>query len=453
VTLLPGQVRFFTNSYTTSPNQCGPWVDTLTARAVSVCGVGITNSATSICAATNTPAIRVTKTCPSTPTGPDELLVFSGTVSNAGNIILTNVTVVNNRPQANTLVFGPVTLLPGEVRTFTGSYRTPFDSCGPYSDTLTSSARSICGVTVSNSATAVCPGITTPRISITKSCPLTNTPFFSLLVYSGVVSNSGNITLTNVVVFDNKPAPNTPVLGPINLAPGQFVRFTNSYFIDDDCCGPFADMLTAMGRDKCTGSNVVKTATAVCPALTLPSLSITRTCPTNQITLGVPIPFSGIVSNSGTVVLSNVVVIGNNGQVIMSMPGFSVREWMDYSGTFTIGNCPQSGLVTNIVTITGYDICSGSQISASASCIITCGQGKAPVVIQSPVLTRKGFAVSFLTEEGYSYRIEYTDSLTAPASWHTLTTVSGTGSVVTYEDPATNDKRFYRVICSQLIPE
>ena len=447
VTLAPGQVRFFTNSYTTSPNQCGPWVDTLTARAVSICGVGITNSATAICAATNTPAIRVTKTCPSTPTGPNELLVFSGTVSNAGNIILTNVTVVNNQPQANTLVFGPVTLLPGEVRSFTGSYRTPFDSCGPYSDTLTASARSICGVTVSNSATAVCPGITTPRISITKSCPLTNTPFFSLLVYSGVVSNSGNITLTNVVVFDNKPAPNTLVLGPTNLAPGAFIRFTNSYFIDDDCCGPYADMLTAMGRDKCTGSNVVKTATAVCQALTLPALSITRTCPTNQITLGVPIPFSGIVSNSGTVVLSNVVVINNNGEVIMSMPGFSVREWMDYSGTFTITNCPISGQTTNVITITGYDICSGSQVSASAVCIITCGQGKAPLVIQSPLVTRKGFAVSFQTEVGYSYRIEYTDSLTAPVTWQPLSAFNGTGSPVTYEDPATHDKRFYRVVC------
>ena len=62
-------------------------------------------------------------------------------------------------------------------------------------------------------------------------------------------------------------------------------------------------------------------------------------------------------------------------------------------------------------------------------------------------MTRKGFAVSFQTEVGYSYRIEYTDSLTAPVTWLPLSIFNGTGSVVTYEEPATHDKRFYRVVC------
>jgi uncharacterized repeat protein (TIGR01451 family) len=452
VTLTPGQVVVFTNSYITPTNACGPWVDTLRASGRSICGVGVTNTATAICPAIVTTGIRVTKSCPQTPTGPNELLVFTGTVSNTGNVALVNVVVVNNQPGPNTPVLGPITLMPGETRTFSGSYRTPFDSCGPYTDTLTARGTSICGLSVTNTATATCPGITTPRISITKSCPLTNTPFNSLLVYSGVVSNSGNITLTNVIVVDNKPVPGTLVLGPTNLAPGQFIRFTNSYMIDDDCCGPYADMLTASGNDKCTGSNVVKTATAVCPALTLPSLSITRTCPTNPIVLGVPIPFSGIVSNSGTVVLSNVVVVNNNGEVIMSMPGFSVGEWMDYTASFTITNCPRSGLITNTVTVTGNDICSGVQVSASATCILTCDGGGQPLIIFNPTITKDGFTLSFPSEEGNSYTIEYADALNAPIEWKTLTTVNGTGGIIVITDPMTQPYRFYRVICSPQIP-
>jgi uncharacterized repeat protein (TIGR01451 family) len=446
--LAPGQSISFTNSYTTPLDQCGPWVDTLTARGVTICGTLVTNTAVAICPAVTTPAIRVTKNCPATPTAPGDLLVFSGTVSNAGNITLVNVTVVDNQPAPNTPVLGPITLAPGEVRTFTASYRTPIDSCGPYIDTVTARGTSICGVAVTNTATATCPSLTTPRITITKSCPTNPTPFGGLLVYSGVVSNSGNVRLTNVFVFDNKPTNNTPVLGPTNLLPGQSIRFTNSYIVaDDDCCGPYADMVTAVGASACTGSNVMKTATAVCPGITYPSLTITRTCPTGPIVLGQPIVFSGIVSNSGNVVLSNVLVIGQNGEIIMSMQGFSIGEWMDYTGSFIISNCPPSGLVTNTVTITGNDICTGARVSSTATCIINCGGGAQPVTILSPMLLRTKFTLSFQSQQGKSYTVQYIDSLTPPITgWQTLSNVIGTGGILPIEDTSLSTQRFYRVL-------
>ena len=40
------------------------------------------------------------------------LLIFTGTVTNTGNTLLTNVVVVNDHPASNTVVFGPVTLPP-----------------------------------------------------------------------------------------------------------------------------------------------------------------------------------------------------------------------------------------------------------------------------------------------------------------------------------------------------
>jgi len=46
------------------------------------------------------------------------LLGYSGTVYNSGNVTLTNVTVVNNLPVANTVVFGPTTLAPGVTANF-----------------------------------------------------------------------------------------------------------------------------------------------------------------------------------------------------------------------------------------------------------------------------------------------------------------------------------------------
>ena len=442
VTLAPGAVRLFTNSYTVPLNACGPWIDTLNASARSICGSNVTSQATATCAAVTTPVLRVTKNCPASPVAPGDLIVFSGTVSNAGNITLTNVIIVDNQPTNNTPVFGPVTLVPGQVMAYSGSYRAPLDFCGPLNDTVTASARSICGSNVTHTASASCPVITTPRISITKRCPAAPTPFGGVLVYTGTVSNNGNVTLTNVFVFDNKPTNNSPVIGPIILAPGQAVSFTNSYSVLEDCCGPYDDTLTARATSIC-GTNVVKTATAVCPGITYPCLSITRTCPTGAVTLFQPLPFSGIVTNCGNVTLSNIVVVGNDGTVFMTMDGFAPGEWMDYTSSFIPTNCGPN--VTNIVTITGNDICSGARVSSTAICIINCSTGQGNIILSPSLLVTK-FGLSFPSEAGKNYTVQYINTFNAPLNWQTLTNLTGDGSVLTIFDSRTNGQRYYRVL-------
>jgi hypothetical protein len=46
------------------------------------------------------------------------------------------------------------------------------------------------------------------------------------MVFSGSVSNSGDTILTNVFVVSSQPSPNTPLLGPIELAPGETKVFS-----------------------------------------------------------------------------------------------------------------------------------------------------------------------------------------------------------------------------------
>jgi len=58
-------------------------------------------------------------------------------------------------------VYGPTTLAPGAGAQFTGSYRVPPCSCGPFVDTLTASGTNIYGGGVTNSFTATCPGTNT----------------------------------------------------------------------------------------------------------------------------------------------------------------------------------------------------------------------------------------------------------------------------------------------------
>jgi hypothetical protein len=71
-----------------------------------------------------------------------------------------------------------------------------------------------------------CPG-TTPGIAVSVSCPTD----CGLAGFSGSVTNTGNVTLTNVFVLSSQPSNNTLLLGPISLAPGAAAIFAGAYLI------------------------------------------------------------------------------------------------------------------------------------------------------------------------------------------------------------------------------
>ena len=144
--LLRGQIASFSGSWVPL-NPCSPSTATFVAQGVDQFTTNprtVTSSADTTCQNTLTPGIKVTKVCPAQPVAPGQLLTFSGSVSNTGNVTLTNIVVVNNQPAANTPVFTRATLAPGEVVSFTGSYTAP-TNCS-VTDTLTATAASRCGV-------------------------------------------------------------------------------------------------------------------------------------------------------------------------------------------------------------------------------------------------------------------------------------------------------------------
>jgi hypothetical protein len=124
----------------------------------------------------------------------------------------------------------------------------------------------LCGNTntCSQTVTILCSGVGTPGIAVTKNCPSNSVPPGGLLIFTGMVTNTGNTLLTNVMVVNDQPTSNTLVLGPISLAPGEAANFTGSYFVVSCSCGPFADTLIATGSSPCGGS-VTNFASSSCP--------------------------------------------------------------------------------------------------------------------------------------------------------------------------------------------
>jgi len=198
--------------------------------------------------------------------------VLTGTLTNTGNVTLTNVLVVNNQPAANTPVLGPVTLAPGVGTNFTGSYLIPTNLCA-ITSTVTATGQDQCaGRTVADSFTTICPVLTSSRLSVTQLCPPAPVGSGALLTYSGSVRNAGDTTLTNLVVTSDRTGA-TPVFTVASLAPGVSADFTGSYTVPANSGCSISSTLTVRGNDAtsaCGGTPVLATATTLCALLTAP---------------------------------------------------------------------------------------------------------------------------------------------------------------------------------------
>jgi len=361
--LAPGATVNFSGSYLTPLDCCVVW-STVQASGQACAGVTVTDEDTTTCIIATLPQLVITKVCTPGPLQPGSLLTYSGSVSNAGNITLINVTVVDSAAPNNSPLPGDTDLAPGQSVSFDGAYVVPPDFCG--NDTLTASGLDVCNyLPVIDSVTTTCPITTTPRITVTKNCPLLPTPRGGLYTFTGSVSNAGNVSLVNVYVTDDQPTNNTPVIGPITVAPGLSVNFTNSY-VAPVCCCLIIDTLTARGQDHCSGSNVTDTATAVCPLLTIPTIAVVPNCPANPIPMGSVYHFSGYVTNTSAVVLTNVWVFGPQGTnpPVLGPLDLAPGQAEAYSGTYTVpfNTCSVS------VTAVGQETCGGTYATNTASC-------------------------------------------------------------------------------------
>jgi hypothetical protein len=323
--------------------------------------------------------LEVTKFC-TNGVGENGLITFTGTVKNCGNADLTGVVVTNFFNGTSAQVFGPVTLTPGEVQTFSGSYQ-PTDICQPSEDTLIGYGTDplLCLVTATNSAT--CSLVLTPCITVTKNCD--TVALGSLNTVSGAVTNCGDVTLTNITIVDNVYGSLTTIA---SLAPGA--GETYSVQVSNAACGSFPNTVTATGTTVC-GTNISATATNTCVVTCPPNICITKgvVCapsdgsdcgpglayapsatgaagPTNQASFCYEI----VVWNCGSDVLTNVTVVDNKiSSVAGSFPttlAVNQRATNYYQASYG----PNTS-TTNIVTATGTGQASGITTNKVAQAI------------------------------------------------------------------------------------
>jgi gliding motility-associated-like protein/uncharacterized repeat protein (TIGR01451 family) len=232
---------------------------------------------------------------------------------------------------------------------------------------------------------------TTPKITITKEGLFEDTNGNGItnvgdkVKYTFIVTNTGNTTLTNVIVTDEK-IPNLSITGgATTLAIGSSTTFTASYTITQaDIDAGFVYNLAKVTGTPPIGPNVTATSTDPTPCTTCP---IKEDCPACTITVltqkpgialvktstfidtnndgfaqvGEKINYVFTVTNTGNVTITNIAITDNQlpGLIISNSPIVSLAVGAtnnSATGTYTITQADiDAGKVTNTALAIGKD--------------------------------------------------------------------------------------------------
>ena len=292
-----------------------------------------------------------------TPTGPfvtvGSTVTWTYIVTNTGNVPLTNVTVTDD--QGVTVSCPQDTLTVGESMTCTASGTA---QAGQYTNLGTVTGTPPVGPDVTDSDPDHYFG-SAPSIDIVKltngtdndTPPGVYIPVGSTVTWTYQVTNTGNVTLTDVAVTDNKgvavSCPKT------TLAAGESMTCTASGTAQ---AGQYTNLGTVTGKPP-VGNDVTDSnpdnyfgQAAAISIVKKTNGTNNDVAPGPTLAVGSTVTWTYIVTNTGNVPLTNVTVTDNKG-VVVSCPKttLAVGESMTCSGSGTA----QAGQYMNIGTATG----------------------------------------------------------------------------------------------------
>lgn len=328
VDLEPGASQTFTATYTVQQadiDAANDITNTATANATPARGTyaPVTDDET-VTVETAAPDAIFTKTASDTTNvAAGDVITYSYDVTNSGNVTLNDVTVSDVHSGTGTLsAITPanITLAPGQSETFTATYTVTQEDVDAGLDiTNTATLTSIPQTGALSPATAdetVTVEASTPATTLVKTASDTaGVGEGDVLTYSYLVTNSGNISLTNVSVSDIHSGSGTlSVITPasVDLTPGESQVFTATYTVTQEDVDAGTD-ITNIATTAATPANGTYTPSTDDETVTLepaaPLLTLTKTASdTTDVAVGDVITYTYLAANTGNVGLNDVTI-------------------------------------------------------------------------------------------------------------------------------------------------
>ena len=316
--LAPGASKTCTATYTLTQADvdAGEVVNTATATGTPPTGPPVTDDDTVTTTIPADPSIVLVKSAGPIAdvdgNGPDvgDTIAYSFLVTNTGNVTLDPVSVADPKVGAVSCPAGP--LAPNASRTCTATYTlTQADvNAGAVVNTATASGTPPTGPPVTDQDTVTTTVPTNPRIDLQKKADTAGpVQAGDQIIFSFTVTNTGNVTLTNLQVQD--PMVGTVTCPTTTLAPGEQTTCTAAPYTvtsADVAAGSIVNKATASadggGGVKVNSVDEVEVLTAAAPD---PSIRLVKRADTaGPVRAGDEVTYSFTVTNTGNVTLTHV---------------------------------------------------------------------------------------------------------------------------------------------------
>ncbi|WP_338226522.1 DUF7507 domain-containing protein, partial [Algoriphagus confluentis] len=337
-TLAPGESETITTTYTVTQQDVdrGSVINLATATGTDPDG-GETEGTDEIeVTGEKNPAISIEKSTTTESFDQEgDVIEYSLTVTNTGNVTLTDVTITDPLTGLDQNIG---TLAPGESETITTTYTVTQQDVdrGSVTNLATATGTDPDGGETGGSGSVVVEGEGNPSIDLTKTAGVeTYTEVGQEIPYTLVVTNTGNETLTNVVVLD----PLTGLVETIpNLDPGESVSIETTYVVTegDISAGTITNTATATGN-AADGQLVEDSASTLITVGILPGIQIEKSVDkTAVIAVGEVINYTLVVTNTGNSILEDVVVTDPLTGFEEEIPSIAPGESISFETTYTV---------------------------------------------------------------------------------------------------------------------
>ncbi|RLF26029.1 MAG: hypothetical protein DRN01_05615, partial [Thermoplasmata archaeon] len=191
-----------------------------------------------------------------------------------------------------------------------------------------------------------------PDIKLVKTANVTQACIGETITYTYRVTNTGDVTLTNVNVNDNMLG--SIVLNTTTLNPGEYAVGTAHYTVnEDDLPGPIINHATASGTPP-VGEDVTDTDYTSVEVCYHPGIDLIKEADVDEACIGETITYTYTVTNTGDVTLNNVNVEDDLlGSITLNKTTLAPGEWATGTATHVVDENDLPGPIINHATATG----------------------------------------------------------------------------------------------------
>ncbi|MDI5949799.1 DUF7507 domain-containing protein [Flavobacterium yafengii] len=416
--VLTGSVNLAVSPSTLIPNATGTATATYTIQQIDVDSGKVTNSATvtgttpTNGTVTDTSGTTITNDIPTettlTPspsialvkvgavggTGVGNVITYTFTVTNAGNTTLSNIVVNDALTGSVNLAVSPSTLTPNTTGTATATYvikQSDVDAgkvtnsatvtgTTPTNGTVTDTS----GTTITNDTPTETTLTPSPSIALVKVGAVGgNGAIGNVITYTFVVTNTGNTSLSNIMINDVLTGSVNLAVSPSTLIPNATGTATATYTIQqiDVDSGKVTNSATVTGTTPTNGTvtdtsgttitNDTPTETTLTPS---PSIALVKVGAVGgNGAIGNVITYTFMVTNTGNTSLSNIMindVLTGSVNLAVSPSTLIPNATGTATATYTIQQSDvDAGKVTNSATVTGTTPTNGTVTDTSGTTI------------------------------------------------------------------------------------